>query len=204
MVLELQLEFAECEDRGVPPSLDDGNVAQAHSPVFAQDRVVSITNMEGQTATINYLIGPLVASVTRFDGTVVSNQYDSSANLVAQTVVPHGVPAVPALDRFMSYRNNGQLTTISNSTSSVTYTYDAYGRVSREIPVTAGYTPVWPTTNTLQYLPSGHITSSIGGTRKYDAAGRLTEMQTSSGKFTWTYDPIARKTTIDFFRGFVV
>jgi len=37
----------------------------------AQGRVKTVTNMEGQTATINYLCGPLVASITRFDGNIV-------------------------------------------------------------------------------------------------------------------------------------
>ncbi|MDD2601161.1 MAG: hypothetical protein PHO37_18375, partial [Kiritimatiellae bacterium] len=48
----------------------------------AQERVESVTNLEGQSLDVTYLIGDLASSVDRFDGVLVSNVYDTSGNVI--------------------------------------------------------------------------------------------------------------------------
>ena len=51
------------------------------------ERVVAVTNLEGQVMTRTYALGEMVASETRFDVTQVAYGYDSDANL-ASVVYP--------------------------------------------------------------------------------------------------------------------
>ncbi len=47
----------------------------------AQERVESVTNLEGQSLDVTYLVGDLVSSVDRFDGVLVSNIFDNAGNV---------------------------------------------------------------------------------------------------------------------------
>ena len=55
----------------------------------ADGRVVAVTNLEGQVMAVHYTVGDRVAWVRRFDGTVVSNRYDTDGRL-AETAYPDG------------------------------------------------------------------------------------------------------------------
>ena len=46
-----------------------------------KDRPITITNVEGQVMNFYYGVGGMVKSVERFDGTIVSNSYNSAALL---------------------------------------------------------------------------------------------------------------------------
>ena len=47
-----------------------------------------MTNLEGQRMERTYLLGNLVSSETRFDGSAVSYSYDSNANIASDDNVP--------------------------------------------------------------------------------------------------------------------
>ena len=156
----------------------------------AQGRVKTVTNMEGQTMTINYLIGPLMASVTRFDGVVVTNIYDSSANLVSTKII-----GSPALDTQMTFRPNGQPLTISNPSSQIALGYDAYGRAdswthtfqsaysaaARHDSGAASYDNDGNATNSVLTFGTTQSPQSIANTYSYDSAGRLDSMSSTAG-----------------------
>jgi len=71
-----------------------------------QDRPVSISNVESQTMNVAYGVGDMVKSVTRFDGTTVSNAYDGQARLIQQTL--------PGQTNTFGYTAAGKLKTIAN------------------------------------------------------------------------------------------
>ena len=48
-----------------------------HRRYDIQDRIIAVTNMEGQVMDIAYGVGSFVRRVRRFDGTVMSNAYDA-------------------------------------------------------------------------------------------------------------------------------
>jgi YD repeat-containing protein len=65
----------------------------------AQDRIYSVTNLEGQTMSISYGIGSYANRITRFDGTIVSNQFNSDG-LISKTIYPETTNS-------MTYYKNG-------------------------------------------------------------------------------------------------
>lgn len=81
------------------------------------ERVVAVTNVEGQAMTSEYAVGNIVSNETRFDGSVVSYDYDSNGN-VSSIAYPGEV-----LNFF--YDADGLLTSASNSTGVVSNEYDA-------------------------------------------------------------------------------
>jgi uncharacterized protein RhaS with RHS repeats len=70
------------------------------------DRPYSITNLEGQAMSIDYGLGGLVKTVTRFDGTVVSNAYDNRGRLASQVL--------PDVANRLHYLANGLTSVLSH------------------------------------------------------------------------------------------
>jgi hypothetical protein len=63
-------------------------VAEAYD-LDLQDRPVAVTNLEGQVMRVNYGLGSFVRFVTRFDGTTVSNTFDTGGRVPPAS---HGQP----------------------------------------------------------------------------------------------------------------
>ena len=141
------------------------------------DRVIAVTNLEGQTMTRTYAVGDIVASETRFDGTEVSYGYDSSANLAAIAYSDETLS--------FSYDADGLLTSASNVVGMVTNCYDA---ATGWLDASGGADGTW-----VGYVRSngGAVTSvtSVAGTTAYslDAAGRQTRLTTPSAAFGFGY-----------------
>ena len=57
-----------------------GRVVAAYT-LDGQDRAIAVTNVEGQTMTIDYWFGDMVKAITRYDGTIVSNTYNAAGLL---------------------------------------------------------------------------------------------------------------------------
>ena len=153
-----------------------GRKAESYA-LDANDRVVAVTNAEGQVMTRNYALGELVASETRFDGTTVAYGYDTDANL-SSVVYP---------DETLSfgYDADGLLTSASNSVGVVTNVYDA---ATGWLDASKGADGTW-----VSYARSdgGAVTSitSVAGMTAYslDAAGRRARASTPSAVFSFGY-----------------
>ena len=143
----------------------------------ANDRVVAVTNLEGQVMTRSYDVGRLVASETRFDGTTVAYDYDTDANLSSV--------AYPGETLSFGYDADGLLTSASNSVGVVTNLYDAS---TGWLDASQGVDGMW-----VSYARSdgGAVTSmtSVAGTTAYylDAAGRRMRLATPSAAFEFGY-----------------
>ena len=170
----------------------------------AQGRVKTVTNLEGQVMTFNYLVGALVASVTRFDGVTVSFTYDSSGRLIKKNYSGNA-----PFNETHTYLANGLPVSAANATSSVSWEYDAYGRVITEIPVNTDPVYALPQgKNHYNYDADGNVvnattvcnyyytqnataykwTHSNFNHRVYDSAGRITSQTVPEGTFTYHYD----------------
>jgi len=153
-----------------------GRKAESYA-LDANDRVVAVTNLEGQVMTRTYALGELVAYETRFDGTTVAYDYDTDANLSSV--------AYPGETLSFGYDADGLLTSASNSSGVVTNLNDAS---TGWLDASKGADGMW-----VSYARSdgGAVTSmtSVAGATAYslDAAGRRTRLATPSAAFEFGY-----------------
>ena len=145
-----------------------------------QDRPVTVTNLEGQALTVTYGVGGYVKSLQRFDGTSVSNQYDSDGRL-SQMRLADGT------NTFTYYRNN-LLRVAANESSSVSNAYSLANRLTNVTSVAGGLT----NTVSYRYDPAGNVTgvTSVAGslTNVFDAAERLSEIRSPWTVFANAYN----------------
>ena len=143
-----------------------------------QDRPVTVTNVEGQVMSVNYGVAEYVKWVERFDGTVVSNEYDSSGRLYRI--------GYPGQTNTFSYLDNGLLKTAANLIGAVTNSYNAANRLTSS-------DGVGPTGRVAYaYYPAGQVSNvlSVAGsvTYRYDAAERVERIERSdSGAIEYEY-----------------
>ena len=142
------------------------------------ERVVAATNLEGQAMSRTYLLGDLVSSETRFDGTVVSYAYDGAANL-ERVEHPGGTLA-------FAYDGDGLLVSASNAVGVVS---NAYGAATGWLASTRGADG---TEVSFAYHPGGEAAavSSVAGTTAYalDAANRWARVDSPAGTFRFGYN----------------
>jgi len=158
----------------------------------AQERIESVTNLEGQRLDVTYLVGDLVSSVDRFDGVLVSNIFDNAGN-VTETL-HDGVSIEQA-----SYRRNGQLLSISNAAAEMEWCYDIRGFAtnvqstvgSLQSSVSYRHDAVGSVTGVLWNVGSGTLDVAYG----YDEAERLSVIAPNPssslqlpGPFTLSYN----------------
>ena len=96
-----------------------------------QDRVTSVTNIEGQVMSIGYAIGGFVTQVGRFDGTSVTNIYDNAGRKKSVTYLSAGGKQLSAASN--SYYSDGLIESISDGTSSVSNSYDRLNRLTNQV-----------------------------------------------------------------------
>ena len=141
------------------------------------ERVVAVTNVEGQVMTREYLVGGLVSSETRFDGTCVQYGYDRDGNLASV--------AYPGEMLSFSYDGDGLMLSAANSSGAVSNEYDAatgWFTASRG----ADGTEVSYSRRSGGSVAS--ITSAAGTTSyAFDTAGRKTHVASPSGSFALGY-----------------
>ena len=141
------------------------------------ERVVAVTNLEGQAMAREYLVGDLVASEARFDGTTVQYGYDSDGN---QTAV-----FLPDESMSFSYDGDGLMLSASNSVGVVSNEYDAATGWLASSRGADGTEVSYSRRN------GGGVASfaSVAGTTSYsfDAAGRKTHIASPSGSFALGY-----------------
>ena len=141
------------------------------------ERVVAVTNVEGQVLTREYLVGDVVSSETRFDGTAVQYGYDTDGN---QTSISY-----PGETLSFSYDGDGLMLTASNSVGVVSNEYDAAtGWLTASVGADG-------TEVSYSRRNGGGISvaASVGGTTSYafDVAGRKTHISSPAGSFALGY-----------------
>jgi YD repeat-containing protein len=152
-----------------------------------QDRPITISNLESQTMNVAYGVGDMVKSVTRFDGTTVSNSYDGQARLTGVSWPDASTP--------FSYYDNALLRTVANESGTISNTYDQANRLTsvstlcvsaplREISYSLD--GIGNATNVLVSVEgSGILTNAY----TFDAAERVSEIEGAGGTFAFTYGP---------------
>jgi RHS repeat-associated protein len=142
------------------------------------NHITSVTNLEGQTETFSYTVGDRLVWMSRFDGSIVSNHYESNGWL-SETFYPDS-------SEKYTYLRNGLLRTAVNESGMVSNRYDAAQRIvgSRGAgpgeEVTYGYLPADQVTN-ISFL--GRSVSAL-----YDGADRLSSINSGSTEFQYRYD----------------
>lgn len=142
------------------------------------DRPVQITNIDSQQMSVVYGVGDRVKTVTRFDGSFVTNSYDTDGRLSKS--------AFPGTTNTFTYYRNDLLKTVANEAGTLSNTYDA---VNRLITVTQ-CAPSGDVSYT--YYPAGNVSSvvSVAGTTiySYDAAERVSSIQLPASSIAFTYN----------------
>jgi RHS repeat-associated protein len=162
----------------------------------ALDRPTTVTNLEGQTLSIRYLVGDFVDSITRFDSTIVSNQYNGDGRLTAVYY--------PDETNQFAYLRNGFLQTARNSRGVISNAWNQAGWLTAvrsqgsgvsgtASMATYSYNAVGNITNTIVTF-NNPTTNNLTTYYAYDEAERLTGVsQSGSGilplAFSHTYNP---------------
>ena len=152
-----------------------------------QDRPIAVTNLEGRVMSINWGLGNYIRSLTRFDGSVVSNAYNTDGLLTQVTG--------PSFTNGYTYYRNGALKTVANGDSTVAYTFDLAGRLTAQQTVGGGQTNAMA----YQFDPVGNVTNiAVSNTSvqygwTYDAAERPLSLTAQAAPnrasvFQWTYN----------------
>jgi RHS repeat-associated protein len=141
------------------------------------ERVVAVTNVEGQVMTREYLVGDIVSSETRFDGSEVAYGYDTDGN---QTSISY-----PGETLSFSYDGDGQMLSASNSVGAVSNEYDA---ATGWLTASVGADGTEVSYSRRSGGSVASITSPAGTTSySFDAAGRRTHIESPSGSFALGY-----------------
>ncbi len=168
-----------------------------------QDRPIAVTNLERRAMIINRGVGDRILSLTRFDGTTVSNKFDR-AGRIALTTCTGGDnsyyssgwlrnSSATSLANGFTYYADGSLATATNYAGAVANTFDVLNRLT----YTIGAVPC--SAVNYSYYPAGQLSNAVtvAGTNTYllDAADRLTNLTWSCGnatlqaRYTFVYNP---------------
>ncbi len=157
-----------------------------------QDRPVGITNIEGQTMSITDGLLDFVRSVTRFDGSTITNTFDNAGR--PDTVEFRS----GAVERTLSfaYTANSLLAGMEDEHGQIGLVYDRLGQVTNQTQTDTGllaasldyaYNPVGSPTNTTLTVNDAEALSRAFQT---DAVGRLSQLQASeAGSWAFNYNP---------------
>ncbi len=152
----------------------------SHSVSYSYDPAGNLTEMADGTGTTTYTYDPAnqVTQVTNPETQTFDYTYDPDGNITA-TSYPNGTNVSS------TYNDDDQLASVSSGGATTGFAYDAAGDL------------------TSTTLPSGTGTTQD---RTYDAAGRLTEVETLAGsaiisKFAATFDAVGNPTEIATTRG---
>ncbi len=143
-----------------------------------ENRPVQIMNVESQVMTATYVVGDYVSSVTRYDGTVVSNLYDTDGRLYRSLF--------PGETNELKYYRNNLLKTARNSVGTISNTYDTVNRLTTSVGVGPS------STLSYAYFPAGQISTmvSVAGTTvySYDAGERVSSVERQGSSVQFTYN----------------
>jgi RHS repeat-associated protein len=151
-------------------------------------RAEKVYDIEGREMTVRYRLGDIVSSVTRFDGTAISFDYDIGAR-VTRVTYPDGTTTYGWLPC-------GRPSGSTNALATAEYGYDGAGRlVSESVHSSTSAFPDMKLTYALDRsgLATNTVLTLLGVTAllsektTYDQAARLATQVTEAGTFTNTY-----------------
>lgn len=142
------------------------------------DRLVGVTNLEGQAMAIKYALHDGLDEVTRFDSSTVQFERDTGGRISKMKFA--------SLTNEFTYLRNGLLKMAINEQGVISNSHDGVGR-------TVSSQGVGPASRIeYSYLPSGQLTGvvSVAGVSRYsyDAADRLSNIVSDSGEFGFGFD----------------
>ena len=153
-----------------------GRMAESYV-LDGNERIVAVTNVEGQSMSREYAVGGVVASETRFDGTTVTYGYDTDGNLASVSL--------PGETLSFAYDGDGLLLAASNSVGVVSNGFDAATGWLMASRGADGTEVSYARRN------GGGVASmaSVAGTTAYshDAANRWTEIAAPAATFSFGY-----------------
>lgn len=158
-----------------------------------QERVTSVTNIESQIMTFDYSVGDFVTQMVRFDGSTITNTYDTAGRKETVTYNPGSANPV-AINQ--SCYTDGELKTISDGFSSVSNSYDRLNRLTNQVvqignknsEIANAFDPVGNVTNTVISTDSSDL---VDYSYEYDAAERLKEISRKDAeaqRFVYEYN----------------
>lgn len=127
----------------------------------------------------------LLASQTRPDGVVITFEYDAAKRMTKKTVGTEDIFTY-------SYNSRDETVSVSNSTGTVTMTYDSYGRLLTET--------VNGNTTSYQYNNEDEVTTltslGIEQSHTYDVRGLMSALTFSGNNYQYQHDDLARLNTV--------
>jgi RHS repeat-associated protein len=162
-----------------------------------QDRITTVTNIEGQPMAFDYSVGSMVTNLTRFDGSKIATTYDTAGRQSVVTYRNAGNQQLSAVN--YAYYADSQLKTITDGTTTISNAYDRLNRLTGTVATIGNQQSAIANA----YDPVGNLTNSIvglGGSRsvatayQYDHAERLTSIQSRPSTldlqtFDYAYSP---------------
>lgn len=133
-----------------------------------QNRLVKIINLETQEMTITYGVGRMIKTITRFDGTAVSNSYDTDGRLAKQVF--------PGITNTFTYYRNNLLKTAANAAGIIS---NEFNTINRLISSSGA-------------VPSGEVLYA------YYPAGEVSNVTSAAWSTTYFYDPAAPQGSFSF------
>ncbi len=162
-----------------------------------QDRITAVTNIEGQTMTVDYGVGDFVKKITRFDGSKIATGYDTAGRKSSD--IWYSAYDAPISTNSYTYWLDGQIKTVSDGFSVVSNAYDRLNRLTNTVTTTGNL----QASIANEYDPVGNLTDSVvnfGGScsvaaaYQYDQAERLSEIFATAGieaqRFVYKYSPL--------------
>jgi RHS repeat-associated protein len=166
-----------------------------------QDRVTTVTNIEGQTMSFDYSVDSFVTNQVRFDGSRIRTEYDNAGRTASTAYLSPSDSLLAAVYR--TYYADSRLRTVSDGFSAVSNTYDRLNRLTEvrswrsdvsfaDSTLRYGYDAVGNVTNSVVSIDN--LQSEIGNAYTYDAAERLTGIfateDTETQSFVYDYSPV--------------
>ena len=144
-------------------------------------RAVSVTNVDGQVMSVDYGVADYVNSMTRFDGSEVLFLYGENG-LLSSAIYDDDTLG-------FDYFRNDLLKAATNSSASITNSYNSVNRLTNVVSVAGLLT----SEVSYAYFPAGQVSNmtSEAGTVSfgYDAAERVTNIVDSvAGTFAYSYN----------------
>ena len=142
---------------------NEGSVAVESYALDACDRVVAVTNAEGQVARMEYVLGDRISRTRRFDGSEVSYEWNA-----------YGLKQAA----YQSFTNNylrmmdGSLSRASGPNGVIAYKYDKFGNTTNVVTEQGCVAQAFDSTGDIvrKTWSDGEVAYS------YDRAGRVTNM----------------------------
>ncbi|NLE42978.1 MAG: RHS repeat-associated core domain-containing protein [Lentisphaerae bacterium] len=159
-------------------SISDPLGRRAESYVLdANERVVAVTNLEGQAMTREFLVGGVVGRIGRYDGSQVSFDYSGDGDL--RTV------AYPDGSLAFTYDRDGLLLTASGAAGTVANEYNEAAWLTKTRGVDGAEVAYG-------YHPAGQVSNvvTVAGATGYalDTADRLSRIAAPSAAFDYAYN----------------